>query len=605
MITRLGLKPIHSHLLYLIVGAFSLLLFLKNAWVAEDCYILLRSVDQFLHGNGFRWNPHERAQVYTSPLWFLTVTGTAFISQNLYLNVIGLSLLLHVLLLVIMARCLPSPNRWVAAVLLLTVSQAFFDFTSSGLEYPLVYCLLAAFILLYLRNRHDEDRHWLAGCAGLALVTRHDLLCVLLPMVLHLAWGYRHRWRDGAVTAAILLAPLTFWTLFSLVYYGFPFPNTAYAKLGIPGLPLTDRLLRGAIYTKASLKVDPVTPILIFIALCKGLAATNIRLRVLAMGMACGYAYVTVIGGDYMLGRFFTPLYLAAVLLLTSAPWSPPRLTRAAGLALGWGSGYLLLLVLLSYQDSITRLLPITSATPVIAACASAGFVLGLLALRRSPRVRHGVASLFAVLLFHSTLQHDSPWLTPYKDWGKTADNDLWWMIDTLSRERYWIYRWTSLYAWWHRDPAQPFPDHPWCREGKALPSPSLVRFSGMMPYCMGHQGIAVDVMGLTDPFVARMPRNPQAAWLAGGVNRVIPDGYLQTLASGTNHVSPPELAAYHDALARITQSPDLFSADRLRTIVAFNLGAYDSLLEPYRRAVDNAMPSPAPSTTTPSTTTP
>lgn len=590
MITRPGLTPLVRHTLYWLVGLFSLLLFLKNAWVAEDCFILLRSVDQFLHGNGFRWNPHERVQVYTSPLWFLAVVLTTGISKNLYLDVIGLSLALHLALLVIMARWLPTVWHWSVAVLLLTVSQAFFDFTASGLEYPLVYCLLAAFILLYLRNQHDQDRIWLALCAGLALVTRHDLLCVMLPMILHLAWHYsqHHTRRDCLTALVVLLAPLALWTAFSLVYYGFPFPNTAYAKLGIPGLPLTDRLARGMIYTKASLKVDPVTPVLIIIALCKGLASSTLRLRVLAAGIACGYAYVTVIGGDYMLGRFFTPLYLAAVLLLASATWPFPWVNRVAGTALGLGAGYLLLLLLLAYQEQITQWLPITSATPVIWACVGVGVQLASFTWLPQPWSRATVTVVFALLLFHSTLQHDSPWRTPYKNWGKTADNDLWWMIDTLSRERYWIYRWTSLYAWWHRDPARTFPDHPWCQEGKVLPSPSLVRFSGMMPYCMGTDGIAVDVMGLTDPFVARMPRNPKADWLAGGVNRVIPDGYLDTLATGTNRLTDPNIAAYHDVLARITQSPDLFSAKRLHTIVAFNLGAYDSLLTRYRQSIDS-----------------
>ena len=144
--------------LYLMVGAFSVLLFLKNAWIAEDAFILLRSVDQFLAGNGFRWNPHERAQVYTSPLWFLLIIACTYLVKTLYLNVIGLSLLLHVALLLTMARLLPTAWRWATAVLLMTLSQGFFDFTASGLEYPLIFALLGLFTLLYLRNRHLEDR---------------------------------------------------------------------------------------------------------------------------------------------------------------------------------------------------------------------------------------------------------------------------------------------------------------------------------------------------------------------------------------------------------------------------------------------------------------
>ena len=73
-----------SALLYMLVGLFSLLIFLKNAWVTEDAFIILRSVDQFLLGHGFRWNPHERVQVYTSPLWYLLIIASTFFCKTLY-----------------------------------------------------------------------------------------------------------------------------------------------------------------------------------------------------------------------------------------------------------------------------------------------------------------------------------------------------------------------------------------------------------------------------------------------------------------------------------------------------------------------------------------
>jgi arabinofuranosyltransferase len=115
-----------SALLYMLVGLFSLLIFLKNAWVTEDAFIILRSVDQFLLGHGFRWNPHERVQVYTSPLWYLLIIASTFFCKTLYLNLISLSLLLHIALLVAMAVFIKNIWRWLAAALLLTLSQGFF-----------------------------------------------------------------------------------------------------------------------------------------------------------------------------------------------------------------------------------------------------------------------------------------------------------------------------------------------------------------------------------------------------------------------------------------------------------------------------------------------
>ena len=42
-----------------------------RAWIGEDAFITFRTVDQFVHGNGLRWNVDERVQAYTHPLWML------------------------------------------------------------------------------------------------------------------------------------------------------------------------------------------------------------------------------------------------------------------------------------------------------------------------------------------------------------------------------------------------------------------------------------------------------------------------------------------------------------------------------------------------------
>jgi arabinofuranosyltransferase len=48
-----------------------LLLVVRNAWVTEDAYITLRTVDNWVSGHGLRWNVDERVQGYTHPLWMV------------------------------------------------------------------------------------------------------------------------------------------------------------------------------------------------------------------------------------------------------------------------------------------------------------------------------------------------------------------------------------------------------------------------------------------------------------------------------------------------------------------------------------------------------
>jgi hypothetical protein len=65
---------------------------------------------------------------------------------------------------------------------------------------------------------------------------------------------------------------------------------------------------------------------------------------------------------------------------------------------------------------------------------------------------------------------------------------------------------------------------------------------------------------------------------------RYRPEGYVDGLAKGQVQLEDPDLNAYYAKLASIVQSPRLFTLERLQTILRFNLGAYDALLEHFVR---------------------
>ena len=64
----------HARSVALAVGLLALLVVL-TAWLGDDCYFTLRSVDNLLHGHGAVWNVGERVQAYTHPLWMLVLTA--------------------------------------------------------------------------------------------------------------------------------------------------------------------------------------------------------------------------------------------------------------------------------------------------------------------------------------------------------------------------------------------------------------------------------------------------------------------------------------------------------------------------------------------------
>ena len=124
------------------------------------------------------------------------------------------------------------------------------------------------------------------------------------------------------------------WLLFSYIYYGFPFPNTYYAKVAT-GIPRSLQLRQGLAYVANSINFDPFTLGLIGLT-----AAVAVRLRRLpemaAMVSALLYVLYTIsVGGDFMSGRFFAmPLLVCAIVLVRmstvvrsascSAPHSSP-----------------------------------------------------------------------------------------------------------------------------------------------------------------------------------------------------------------------------------------------------------------------------------------
>ncbi|MEO5668343.1 MAG: hypothetical protein ABIR96_09810 [Bdellovibrionota bacterium] len=114
--------------------------------------------------------------------------------------------------------------------------------------------------------------------------------------------------------------PVVGWTLFSLFYYGFPFPNTAYAKLGT-GIARHEVIVQGLRYLADSLIHDPITLALmtlaLFVALKKRESHFSSKIpRLVGIGIVLQLIYVVFVGGDFMSGRFLTAPLVAALFIM-------------------------------------------------------------------------------------------------------------------------------------------------------------------------------------------------------------------------------------------------------------------------------------------------
>jgi arabinofuranosyltransferase len=302
--------------------AVFLITMLRTAWIGDDAAITLRTVLNFLNGYGLTFNIDERVQAYTHPLWFFLISALSSVLGNVfaatYLLAIGISLGAFWLLL---ARVATSGVSAIVVGLALLLSKAYLDYATSGLENPLSHLLILAAVLVAIRAMETDafsDLLLFFLSCSLIYLNRPDLLALMAPLALLVALRVGRK-QPRALVRAVLLGgvPVLAWTLFSTYYYGFPFPNTAYAKLGT-GIALSERLAQGWRYVMHGIERDPLTLVFVAIAVAVGMAGSALGIA-LATGIVLYMIYVLSIGGDFMEGRFFTaPLLMAAIVVARS-----------------------------------------------------------------------------------------------------------------------------------------------------------------------------------------------------------------------------------------------------------------------------------------------
>ena len=503
----------------LMLGLWMVVL-VRTAWVSDDAYITFRTVDNFLAGYGLRWNVGERVQSYTHPLWmFLVSAATATLREPYYAS-LALSFVCTLSTLALYARRIASsvPMAMVGLTILL-FSQAFVDFSTSGLENPLLHLLLVVFVLKYWSV---DDSPWdtgvLTGIASSILLTRLDAGLLVLPALCDaLLRAYSRNalaprgWRPTATAAFVGFIPVIGWELFSLFYYGFPFPNTAYAKLKT-GIPSSELIHQGVLYLQDSFSRDPITLTAVGAGVATSLLVGTRAAWTIAAGIALHLLYVVRIGGDFMTGRFLTAALMVSVCVL--ARFGPAIVRRWWPLAMAGAIG-------------------LGSVSP--------------------PR----------------------PLFT-----GADYGDGAWQRISGagIADERRYYYPATGLLRM-HRGFPTPDTDEPervqrYLTAGRRVVQRDMVGFFGM---AAGSRLHVVDVLGLGDPLLARLPT--QSPWRVGHYYRIVPDGYMETLDEGVNRIRDPNLAEYYDALRLVTQGP-LWSTARFRAIVELNLGLTDRLLD-------------------------
>jgi len=286
--------------------------------LVDDSFIFLRYAKNFAHGLGPVFNPGERVEGYTSPLWLAMLSVIALTGANLARasELLSASLGLATLLLVLLTGRATGARGIAAALfaaLFLATNPPYVFWTWSGMDTALFTLLFTATFFLFLDQMDDDRRMTGAGiCFSLATLARPDMLALFPVYVSALVLLNRHR--RALIPAKLLtfVAPLSLVVLHGLwrfAYYGSPLPNTFYAKADVP---LANLIGKG-------LKYDGHFFFAYQMYFWIGLGVTallydrdrrSVRARLLGAAVtAVWFAYVAVMGGDHFPSfRFFVPL---------------------------------------------------------------------------------------------------------------------------------------------------------------------------------------------------------------------------------------------------------------------------------------------------------
>jgi arabinofuranosyltransferase len=303
----------------LVVGAVGSLLLLvvlvRTAWVSDDAFITLRTVHHALEGHGLRFNVAERVQAYTHPLWMLLLLVVHGLTGEPFHGTLALGVLTTMLGVGAVVWHARSAGGLALALALFVSSKAWIDFATSGLENPLTHLfVLAAFLLALQPDRSPRVLALATATWGGAFLTRPDAVLLTGPAI---TWVLATAPRTRAHAMAALLGglPVLGWELFSLVYYGALLPNTAFAKLG-SGIAISERISQGLTYAWHPVRHDKAT-LLALASVVPLLVWRRVpAVRALLAGVLLHVLYVVWIGGDFMAGRFWTPVVFAVGLVL-------------------------------------------------------------------------------------------------------------------------------------------------------------------------------------------------------------------------------------------------------------------------------------------------
>ena len=313
------------------------------SYINDDILLTIRTVLNFINGHGPVFNLGERVQAYTHPLWFFILSGVIYITQEIFYTLIFTNAFFSVLAIYIIIKAYDfhklSFKLFFLFLFSLSLSVCFVDYTSSGLENGLGFFLFS--LLLYCTNKNKWT--FIPIISGLLFLTRMDYTLMFLPFLIYYTFCKKEPFKNKLLSLSCFFALTGGWLFFSLVYYGSLFPNTYFAKTLIDS-HWSFPLINAENYYKVFIDKDLFSFLCIISFLTYGFyktfrfkiipAYTKIKSKLFSniqpmptknidtnqilipISVLLYLLYIVWIGGDFMMGRFFSiPFFITFPIL--------------------------------------------------------------------------------------------------------------------------------------------------------------------------------------------------------------------------------------------------------------------------------------------------
>lgn len=516
-----------------LMAVFVLLITLL-AWQSDDAYHGYVMAKHLVEGNGFVYNIGQRASATTGPLYTLIVAAFHFVTREMFFTSIFVNVLFSSLAfyIVIYSLC-KTKEQIVAAFLALVGSTAFVSYTTSGLENCLLFFLSAWFLKIYFSKEKFEAKEMLALAlvfAALAMA-RMDAVLLFIPVIVYV---YLMKRKDvpfiGAVGLTILgLLPFFLWELFSVFYFGFPVPNTAYVKLGT-NISQIEYIKKGIWYIFYTGLNDMMVLVIPAVFVVLALISRKWKNIHLALGVILYSIYVLYIGGDFMMGRHFTVIHFVSV----------------AGIV------YMI-------NDLASDNFSLATTTKKVFSTAVTACLIFAVTFVPTIGVQYLVNGNYAP---GAAISDERAYYSPTT--GLYAN-----VVSLMKTGR------MCIEDTWNYQSTDEVRANGWLGTITENSPGILVYYNSDIylndTYCLG------------DPFLSKLPAVMPEQWRVGHLRRKCPDGYRETVMYGENVIENEDLAKYYDVICEITEGP-LFSKERMQTVIDWNLGKYDYLLDSYKK---------------------